>query len=240
MTPAVPVTVTVKVPVVAEAEAVSVSVEDALPPAAGVTDDGANDAVTPAGSPEAESAVAAENPLRLVTVVVEVPLPPCAIETDDGDRPIEKSGAAAAFTVSENVVECVVAPEVPVTVTVTVPVEALPDAVSVRVDAADPFAGGVTEAGENEAVTPAGSPEAESVVAAEKPLTLVIVPVVVPLPPCVTDTDVGETVMPKSGEPAPVDMSRRQVKVPVSVAARSFARSDQVPFALCPLKFVRS
>jgi len=42
------------------------------------------------------------------------------------------------------VVECVSAPEVPVTVTVALPVVAVPDAVSVRVEVVLPFAGGVT------------------------------------------------------------------------------------------------
>ncbi len=50
----------------------------------------------------------------------------------------------------------VVAPEVPVTVTVDVPVAAPADAVSVSVDVPVPFAGGVTEVGTNEAVTPLG------------------------------------------------------------------------------------
>ena len=57
------------------------------------------------------------------------------------------------------------APEVPVTVTVALPVVAVPDAVSVRVDVALPFAGGVAGLGENAAVTPPGKPEALSVVA---------------------------------------------------------------------------
>src|SRR5216683_7206026 len=79
------------------------------------------------------------------------------------------------------VVECVSAPEVPVTVTVALPVVAVPDAVSVRVDVAVPFAGGVTGLVENAAVTPLGKPETLSVVAALKPFRLVIVMVLVPL-----------------------------------------------------------
>ena len=60
-------------------------------------------------------------------------------------------------------------PDVPVMVTVAVPVVAVEAAVSVKVEAALLFAGGVTGFGENAAVTPVGKPEALSVVAALKP-----------------------------------------------------------------------
>jgi hypothetical protein len=56
-------------------------------------------------------------------------------------------------------------PEVPVTVTVAVPMVAEEEAVSVRVDVALPFALGVTELGEKLAVTPLGRPVALNVVA---------------------------------------------------------------------------
>ena len=52
----------------------------------------------------------------------------------------------------------VIVPDVPVTVTVLVPVVAVEDAVNVKVEVALPFAGGVTGLGENAAVTPAGKP----------------------------------------------------------------------------------
>src|SRR6266545_482691 len=68
--PEVAVTVTFAVPVVAVLDAVKVSVDDAVPFAAGVTDDGLNDAVTPAGRPD--------------TVRVEVPVAPCATDSEDG------------------------------------------------------------------------------------------------------------------------------------------------------------
>jgi hypothetical protein len=103
------------------------------------------------------------------------------------------------FTVSETVVLCVSAPEVPVTVTVAVPTVAPEEAVNVSVDVALPFAGGVTGFVENVAVTPLGSPEALSVVAELKPLRLVTVIVLVPVPPCVTVTELGEAPIEKSG-----------------------------------------
>jgi hypothetical protein len=70
-----------------------------------------------------------------------------------------------------------------VTVTVAVPVVAVADAVSVRVDVALPFAGGVTGLVENAAVTPLGRPVALSVVAELNPFWLVMVMELVPLEP---------------------------------------------------------
>jgi hypothetical protein len=76
-----------------------------------------------------------------------------------------------------------VEPEVPVIVTVAAPTVALEEAVSVRVEVALPFAGGVTGLVENVAVTPEGRPDALSVVAELKPPVLVTVIVLVPLLP---------------------------------------------------------
>jgi hypothetical protein len=93
----------------------------------------------------------------------------------------------------------VVEPDVPVMVTVAVPTVALDDAVSVSVEVALPFAGGVTGLVENVAVTPLGSPLAVSVVAELKPPVLVTVMVLVPLLPCVTVTEVGDALTLKFG-----------------------------------------
>ena len=68
-------------------------------------------------------------------------------------------------------------------VTVAVPTVALEEAVSVRVELALPFAGGVTGLVENVAVTPEGRPDALKVVAELKPPVLVTVMVLVPLVP---------------------------------------------------------
>src|ERR1700681_4761382 len=89
--------------------------------------------------------------------------------------------------------------KVPVTVTLVVPVPAVAEAVSVRVEVALPFAGGVTGLVENAAVTPAGNPEALSVVALLKPARLVIVMVLVPFPPCAMLRLDGAAPIEKSG-----------------------------------------
>jgi hypothetical protein len=86
-----------------------------------------------------------------------------------------------------------------VIVTVAVPTVAVEDAVSVSVEVALPFAGGVTGLVEKVAVTPEGNPDALSVVAESKPPVLATVMVLVPLLPCVTVTDVGEALTLKAG-----------------------------------------
>src|SRR5580700_4146402 len=94
---------------------------------------------------------------------------------------------------------CVSEPEVPVIVTVAAPVVAEEDAVSVSVDVAFPFAGGVTGLVENAAVTPLGKPVALSVVAELNPFRLVMVMALVPFDPCVMVMELGEAAMEKSG-----------------------------------------
>ena len=96
------------------------------------------------------------------------------------------------FTVREMVVLWLSEPDVPVTVTLVVPVVAVPDAVKVRVEVTLPLAGGVTGLGENAAVTPLGRPEALTVVAALKPFRLLMVMVLVPFPPCVMVSEEGD------------------------------------------------
>ena len=100
------------------------------------------------------------------------------------------------------------APEVPVIVTVAGPVVAVPEAVSVRVDVAVPFAGGVTGLVENAAVTPVGKPEALSVVAELKPFRLVMVMVLVPFEPWAMVREEGEAATLKSGVGVPPRNSR--------------------------------
>jgi hypothetical protein len=117
----------------------------------------------------------------------------------------------------------VVEPEVPVIVTVAAPTVAVEEAVSVRVEVALPFAGGVTGLVENAAVTPVGKPVAVSVVAELKPPVLVMVIVLVPLAPWVTVTEVGEAAMVKFGVAVAVTVRARVVvavrlpEVPVMV-----------------------
>jgi hypothetical protein len=102
----------------------------------------------------------------------------------------------------------VVEPEVPVTVTVLVPVVAVEDAVKVNVEVALPLAGGVTGLVEKAAVTPAGSPEVLRVVAELKPFWLVTVMVLVAVEPRVTLTALGDAETVKPGAPAPTAKMR--------------------------------
>ena len=101
-----------------------------------------------------------------------------------------------------------VVPEVPVTVTVDVPRVAVEVAVNVSVEVTVPFAGGVTRLGENAAVTPLGNPDALSVVAELKPLTLVTVMVLGAVPPWLTVTVLGEALTVKPGVPPPTAKTR--------------------------------
>ena len=128
--------------------------------------------------------------------------------SDDGDAPMVKFGVAAALTVSAMVVLWVSAPEVPVMVTVAGPVVAVLEAVSVRVDVALPFAGGVTGLGEKAAVTPLGRAEVLSVVAELNPFTLVTVMVLEALEPRATLTALGEAATVKPGVPPPTAKTR--------------------------------
>ena len=82
-------------------------------------------------------------------------------------------------------------------VIVDVPAVAVLLAVNVRVELPDP--GAAIEVGLNAAVTPAGSPLAESDTAELKPPETVVETVVVFVPPCATETVVGDALSPKSG-----------------------------------------
>lgn len=152
--PEVPITVTVAVPSVAVAEAVSVSIEVVLPFAGGVTGLVENVAVTPVGRPVALSVVAELKLFWLVIVIVLVPLLPGFTDKAAGEALMVKFGTAGAFTVRANVVVATKLPEVPVMVTVFVPVVAVVLAVSVSVLVP------LVLVGLNDAVTPLGSPDA--------------------------------------------------------------------------------
>jgi hypothetical protein len=92
--PDVPIMVTVAGPVVAVALAVSVSVL--------VLDvvDGLNEAVTPAGSPEAEKFTVPVKPPVGVTVTVLVLLPPCGTLMGLGDAPSVNPAATGPASVT--------------------------------------------------------------------------------------------------------------------------------------------
>lgn len=173
--PEVPFTVTVVVPVEAVLLAVSVST---LEPVAGFV---AKAAVTPSGRPAAAKVTPPVNPPTPVTEMVLVPLAPWATDTDDGEDVSAKAGAA--FTVTETVVDAVNALEVPVTVTVVVPVAAVLAAENVTW--LEPLVGFVA----NTAVTPLGRPLAARVTLPLNPFAGVTVMVSATLLPCVTERE---------------------------------------------------
>ncbi len=135
-------------PAVAVLEAAKVSVLVPAPGAAILA--GAKLAVTPDGSPAAESVTAELNPPDGVTVRLAGAVPPRAMLTVDGAAASARVGVGAV-TVSAIVVVFVTLPPVPVIVTVAVPNVAVLDAVKVIVLDA------------KAAVTPDGSPDAEKV-----------------------------------------------------------------------------
>lgn len=186
--------VTVAAPVVAEEDAVRVSVEVTLPFAGGVTGLVENVAVTPLGRPLALRVVAESKPPVLVIVIVLVPLLPCATVTEVGEALTLNAGDEVELTVRAIVVVAVKLPEVPVIVTVAVPVVAVEDAVSVSTLV--PVVGLVP----NAAVTPLGSPDAASVTLPVNPPASVTLIVLVPLLPWVTVKLLGEAESVKLGD----------------------------------------
>lgn len=185
--PEVPVIVTVEVPTVAVVLAVKVTT---LVDVVGLVP---KLAVTPAGKPEADRVTEPVKPLVGVSVMVLVPLVPCLTLKLAGDAESEKFGVAVALTVSETVVVCVNDPDVPVMVTVDVPVVAV--ALAVKVNTLVPVVGLVP----NDAVTPEGRPEADSVTEPVKPPEGVSLMVVLPLLPWVTVKLAGDAESEKLG-----------------------------------------
>jgi len=188
--PETPVTVMVLVPVVAVLEAVKVST---LVEVVGLVP---NAAVTPLGSAEVESVTDPVNPPESVTVMVLLPLVPCFTVRLEGEAESEKLGVTAAFTVREIVVVCVSDPEVPVMVTVEVPVVAVE--LAVKVTELVDVVGLVPKA----AVTPEGNPEADKVTLPVNPPESVTVIVLLTFEPWVTETLEGEAESEKLGDEA--------------------------------------
>ena len=84
-----------------------------------VTEAGLKLALAPAGSPLVTLKLTVPvNPFTAPIVAVYVVLLPCVTLWEDGVAAMVKSGVAAAFTVSETLVECVVLPLEPVIVKV--------------------------------------------------------------------------------------------------------------------------
>lgn len=155
MLPDVPVIVTVAF--AAAASSAAVSVRRLEPPVAGL---GEKLAVTPAGTPLAESVTSPLKPFWAVTVMVD-------FSDDPGGRLIVLGAAAklkpGALMVSDNVVDAVKFPEVPVIVTVAVPGTAASLALSFKIALL------VAGLGENDAVTPPGRPVAAKFTSPLKP-----------------------------------------------------------------------
>src|SRR5258708_3886201 len=168
--------VTVDVPVAAVLLAVSVMML------------GAKDEVTPLGRQEAAKTTLPMKPFRFVTVMVLVPLAPCISVRVVGEADRLKFGTrAGALTVRLTVVVWLKVPEVPVMVTVDVPVAAEVLAVSVMMLPA------------KDEVTPLGRPEAAKATLPVKPFRFVTVMALVPLAPWVMLRLVGNAERLKSG-----------------------------------------
>lgn len=167
--PEAPVTVTVTVPVVAVLLAVSVKVLELVVLA------GLNDAVTPLGRPDADSATLLLKPLSGFTVMALEALDPCAMVRLLGEAESEKFGGG--LTVRVSVVELDRLPEEPAMVTVAEPVVAV--LVAVKVNVLVP----VVLVGLKEAVTPDGKPDADKPTVPLKPPSALTVMVLAPLAP---------------------------------------------------------
>jgi hypothetical protein len=114
---------------------------------------------------------------------------------DEGEVDSEKSGVGAGFTINVVLAECVSVPLVPVTVSVNVPVAALPVVDAVNVDVPEP----VTLVGLKLPLPPEPNPPTERFTVPANPFVAVIVVVYVALPPCTTVAEDGETAIVKSG-----------------------------------------
>src|SRR6267378_3615553 len=169
---------TLKVPVVAEPPTVNVSV------LAEVEEFGLKVAVTPVGRLDAEKLTLPVKPRIGLMVIVDVPVLPRATLRLLGDAERLKFGPG--FTVRAIVVVCVRPPDVPVIVTVTLPVVAVLLAVNVSVLVL------VVLLGLNDGVTPLGRPEADKLTLPVKPFCGVTLIVLVPLVPWVIVTLEGD------------------------------------------------
>ena len=175
---------------------VTVRVEFAELFAGGVTEIGFTVHVVFAGQPETVNETELLNPNLEVTVIVEFPEPPCVSVNDVGLADSEKSGGGG-FIVSETVVEWPL--PLPLIVRVEVPVGVLAFVVTVNTEPAEPFAGGVKEAGLRAQVALAGQPDTVSATELLNPAMEVTVIVEFPELPCVSVNDVGFADIEKSG-----------------------------------------
>lgn len=145
-----------------------------------MTEDGLKFACIPGGNPLALTDTLPVSPPTYPIVIVLETLVPGGTVTDVGEAEIVKFGSAVTVRVS--VVDAVVEPLVPVTVTVAAPTVAVFEAVNVSVLPDEP----VTEVGLKTAVTPAGSPLTLSAITPLKPLIELTVTLLAVLVPCST------------------------------------------------------
>jgi len=203
--------------------------------------------VTPAGSPEIETATVPLNEfIAVASTFVGVPVAPADMVSEAGERVREKSGAGgAAEIVAARLAEWVREPEVAMKVSVTLPAAAVETAVSVTLCALP----GVSVSVAGLAVTPAGSPEIET---ATVPLNEFIAVastfVLVPVAPADMVSEAGERVREKSAAGAvaetvaatvtewdrePEVPETPEVPVRVSVALPATAVEAAVSVTLC-------
>jgi hypothetical protein len=221
--PDVAVTFTCEVAVAAEPLTVNSS---SKPPLA------LNEAVTPFGSPVADSVTLPVNPLSGLKVMAVSPLPPWTTRKVGGASASAKSGGAVTVTVI--VTAEVRLPEVPVTVKEDTFAAAALVAVSVSVLV------DVALAGLNDAVTPVGKPVALKATLPLNPPRGVTVMVAVSLPPAATFTlETEESV--KLGSAATVRASpvcatsAPDVAVMVSAAGPTTAVGAAINFSVLPV-----
>jgi hypothetical protein len=181
--PPIPVTVTVAAPRAAPLEAVRVSA--LLVP---VAEAGLKLAVTPFGNPLALKATLLLKLARLIVIVLTPVAPRFTVRLAG----LAESVKLGALTVRANVVERVSPPPAPLTVTLAVPVAAVPDAARVNV-----LLPPVVEAGVKLAVTPLGNPVALKATASAKPPVRMMLIALVAFAPWITFVGLAEIV--KSG-----------------------------------------
>lgn len=166
-----------------------------------------------------------KSPLATMLLMFRVPVPELARSTTFGPFVVPTSTfpqtsevgvrvtagfPPAGVTVSFTVVVCVMLPDTPVTVTVEVPTVALALAVKVNVLVV------VAGLGLKAAVTPLGNPEALKVTLLLNPFCGLIVILLVAVPLCATDTELGFAL-------------KLKLAVATTVTAMGF---DSMPFAI--------
>ena len=202
--PDTPVIVTAYKPVAAVLPALSVNVLVLL------VLEGLKEAVTPAGTPDADKATVPLNPGWPATVTPAAALAPWLRLRLAGDTESAKLGAT--FTVNVTTVVLVKPPEVPVIVTLKVPVCAVFEAVSVNVLLL------VALLGLKNALTPLGKPVTARLTLPLNPFCPTTVTVLVPLPPCTTVNAAG-----------PADNVKLPCEFTVTLNVVEFVRLPDVP-----------